>query len=356
MAYIQERKDKSGKSHYRVQVRKKGFPLQSATFTRKTDAKNWAQSVEAAIEERRYRNVSQAKRRTVAELIDRYIEDVLPRKPKSIRAQKQQLLWWRSQLGKFTLSDLTVDVIVDYRNKLARRQVQPGKQISPASINRYMAALSHVLTIGVREFKWLPDSPMRDITKLPEPKGRVRFLSDDERTRLLNVCAQSNSQYLLVIVVLAISTGMRKAEILNLKWEDINLERRSIILHETKNEERRAVPLVGRAHKLVSTLQASKPNNSEYLFPSSHADRPIDIRKAWQTSLDRAEITDFKFHDLRHSTASYLAMNGASLPEIASVLGHKTYEMVKRYAHLSDLHTAGVVERMNEKILSDDNS
>ena len=87
MAYIEERKDKEGKSRYRVQVRKRGVPLQTATFERKTDAKRWAQSVEAAIDERRFQNVAQAKRRTVAELIDRYIESVLPRKPKSIEAQ-----------------------------------------------------------------------------------------------------------------------------------------------------------------------------------------------------------------------------------------------------------------------------
>ncbi len=350
VAYIQERKDSGGKARYRVQVRKKGYPLQTATFTRKTDAKNWAKCTEAAIEERRYRNVAQAKKRTVAELIDRYIENVLPKKPRSARTQKQQLLWWREQLGLLILADLTADLIADCRDKLAKRTVSTGKQISPGSVNRYMAALSHVLTIAVKEFKWLPDSPMRDVSKMPEPKGRVRFLSEGERNRLLEACRESESRHIFVVVMLALSTGMRKGEILNLTWDDVDMERRTIVLHDTKNQERRAVPLAGKAYDLVLDLQGSRSSHSNYLFPSSVPDRPSGIKKSWYTALKRASIENFRFHDLRHSAASYLAMNGASLPEIAAVLGHKTYEMVKRYAHLSDQHTADVVERMNKKI------
>ncbi|MEE8203661.1 MAG: site-specific integrase, partial [Alphaproteobacteria bacterium] len=187
-------------------MRRKGYPLQTATFGRKTDARKWAQSVEAAIEERRFKNVAQAKRHTVAELIDRYVETVLPRKPRSARTQRQQLLWWREQLGGLTLADLTTDVIVDCRDRLARRTVPGGGRISPASVNRYLAALSHALTIAVKEYKWLPESPMRDVAKLSESKPRVRYLSDDERAGLLEACRGSSSRHLYVVVVLALST------------------------------------------------------------------------------------------------------------------------------------------------------
>ena len=353
MAYIQERKDKEGKSRYRVQVRKRGVPLQTATFERKTDAKRWAQSVEAAIDERRFQNVAQAKRRTVAELIDRYVELVLPRKPKSVEAQRPQLLWWRDQLGSLTLADLTADLIVDCRDRLARRIVPNGERISNGTVNRYLAALSHVLTVAVREYRWLPESPMRDVGRLPEAKPRVRYLSDDERGRLLEACRERSNRYLYTVVVLALSTGMRKGEILNLAWDDVNLVRSVVVLDETKNKDRRAVPLAGVAHRLVSDLRDSRSNESNLLFPSSDPDRPIDIRKPWETALRCAGIEDFRFHDLRHSAASYLAMNGASLPEIAGVLGHRTYQMVARYAHLSDQHTAGVVAAMNEKVFGD---
>jgi len=154
-------------------------------------------------------------------------------------------------------------------------------------------------------------------------------------------------------VLLALSTGMRRGEILSLTWDDLDPERRTIILQDTKNKERRAVPLVGVAYRLLRDLRKSRSNESDLLFPGSDPERPVDIRKPWETALKRAEIKDFRFHDLRHSAASYLAMSGASLPEIAGVLGHKTYQMVKRYAHLSDQHTVAVVERMNEKIFGD---
>lgn len=354
MAYIQERNGKDGKPSYRVQVRKKGYPIQTASFKRKTDAKKWAQSVEAAIDERRYRNVAQAKRHTVGELIDRYIENYLPRKPRSEPLQRQQLKWWRKQIGALTLADLTTDIIVEHRDRLAHRVLPTGKQISPSTVNRYLAALSHVLTIGVKELRWLPDSPIRDVSKLKEPQGRVRFLSDDERNRLLEACDASDNRYLLTIVIIALSTAMRKNEILTLNWDAVDLDRHWIILENTKNKERRTVPLVGKAYEMICDLAAKADGQSSLLFPGRNPLKPIVIKKAWYTALARSELENFRFHDLRHSAASYLAMNGASLPEIADILGHKTYQMVKRYAHLSTPHIAGVVERMNAKIFGSD--
>lgn len=353
MANIQERKGKAGKVTYKVQVRKKGFPPQTRTFSRKTDARKWATSVEAAMEERRFRNLAEAKRRTVGELVDRYIENVLPKKPRSARSQKQQLLWWKDQLGPMTLADLSADLIVDCRDKLARRIVPSGKRISAASVNRYLAVLSHALSIAVREYRWLPDSPMRDVSKLQEPKGRVRFLSDGERERLLKACREYANPYLYVIVVLAISTGMRKGEIMTLTWDDVDLDKGTIILNDTKNKERRAIPLVGKAQELVSELRSKRSNESDLLFPGNKPERPLEIKKSWDHCLIQAGVENFRFHDLRHTAASYLAMNQATLPEIAGVLGHKTYEMVKRYSHLSEPHTADVVSRMNEKIFGE---
>ena len=353
MAYIQQRPGKDGKPRYRVQVRKKGHPPQTMTFTRKTDAKNWAQSIEAAMEEGRYKNVARAKHHTMGELIDRYLIDYLPRKPKSESLQRPQLLWWKQQVGPLTLADLTSDVIVEQRDKLAKRQSRTGNSISPSTVNRYLAALSHVLGIAERELKWLPDNPMRDVSKLKEPRGRVRYLSDDERERLLQACAESDNHNLLTIVILALSTGMRKNEIMTLTWGDVDLERQLITLEETKNNERRSVPLVGKAHQLVKTLAKECKGPSELLFPGKNPSSPIEIKRAWHSALRRSGIENFRFHDLRHTAASYLAMNGASLPEISEVLGHKTYDMVKRYAHLSKPHMASVVERMNSKIFDE---
>ncbi|HTJ55375.1 MAG TPA: site-specific integrase [Nitrosospira sp.] len=196
---------------------------------------------------------------------------------------------------------------------------------------------------------------MRKVTKPRESRGRVRFLSDDERHRLLKACKESSNPFLYPMVVLALSTGMRHGEIMGLTWDDVDLNRGRATLHETKNGERHAVAITGHALELLKELGKVRRIDSNLLFPAREnrpqkPQKPIDLRTPWEAVLKKADVRDFRFHDLRRSAASYLAMNGASLAEIAEVLGHKTLQMVKRYAHLSEGHTARVVESMNNKI------
>src|SRR5712691_6752927 len=112
-----------------------------------------------------------------------------------------------------------------------------------STVNRYLAALSHAFTIAVGEWTWVDDSPMRKVRKPKEPRGRVRFLSDDERTQLLQACQGSRNPYLYKAVVLCLSTGARKMEILGLCWSEVDLQRGCIILQDTKNGDRRVLPL-----------------------------------------------------------------------------------------------------------------
>lgn len=351
MAYIQERKTQDGEISYRVQVRLKGFPIQTATFARKTDAKKWVQHTEAAIREGRHFKTSEAKRHTLGELIDRYIRDVLPTKLKSQKKQTQQLSWWKDKIGSYALADVTPALIAEYRDKLLQETTARDKLRSPATAVRYLAAISHAFTVAIKEWGWLESNPILKVTKPKESRGRVRFLSDDERGRLLKVAKENDNTYLYLIIVLCLSTGARKMEILNLQWKNADLERGIITLHETKNGERRILPITGHALELLKQHAKIRRIDTDLVFPSNYNPKQsMDIRTPFETALKRAEITDFRFHDLRHSAASYLAMNGASLAEIAEVLGHKTLQMVKRYAHLSEAHTAGVVAKMNEKI------
>jgi integrase len=351
MATIEKRETDSGEISYRVKIRLKGYPTQTATFSRLTDAKKWAQQTETAIREGRHFKTAEAKKHTFAELVDRYIKDVLPTKPKQAKAQQQQLEWWKDKMGAYALADITPALIVQYRDELASGITYRGTPRGPATVVRYMAALSHAFTIAVNEWQWLEDSPMRKVKKPKESRGRVRFLDDDERAKLLQACKESSNEWLYMCVILALSTGMRQAELMGLKWSDVNLKDRFIILHETKNGERRRVPLTGHALELLQEHAKVRRLDTLLLFPGkTHKDKPIDLRKPFETALKHAEITNFHWHDLRHCTASYLAMGGASLAEIAEILGHKTLQMVKRYAHLSDGHVSSVVEKMNAKI------
>jgi len=356
MATIQERKSKDGKVQYRALVRLRGYPPQSATFERKTDAKKWIQKTEAEIREGRHFKTREAKKHTVAELIEKYIKSVLPTKPKSKETQEGQLNWWKQEIGPYTLADVTPALIGECRDKLLTERTRRGIVRSPASTVRYMAAFSHALTVAVNEWGWLEDSPIRKVKKPKEPRGRVRFLSDDERNRLLEATKESNNRYLYPVVLLALSTGMRYGEIMNLRWEDVDLKRQFVILHDTKNGERRNVPVVKLANAVLTELAKVKRKDTSLVFPSeTDSNLPSNLRWSWLTALQQADIADFRFHDLRHSAASYLAMNGATLTDIAHVLGHKTLAMVKRYAHLSEQHTTRVVASMNEKIFGDNN-
>lgn len=351
MASIKTRKTKDGKTHYYVQVRLKGHEPQCANFERLTDAKKWIQETESDIRSGRHFKVNEGKKRTLAEMIDKYLASVLPTKPKCIRTQRTQLLWWKEQIGHKVLIDVTPALIGDLRDKLLNEVTVRKKQRTPATTVRYLAALGHAFTICVREWGWLDDSPMRKVKKPKEPRGRVRFLSDNERERLLATCKESPNAYLYIVVVMALSTGMRYAEIMNLKWSDIDLEKGRIILEEQKNGDRDVVPLTGHALQLLRNLGKIRRIDSKLLFPSKEDPaKPIDLRFPWERAIQQADIKDFTFHCLRHTAASYLAMNNASLVEIAQVLRHKTLSMVKRYAHLSEAHTANVVANMNEKI------
>lgn len=355
MANIQKRISNSGDTSYRVLVRLKGYPTESATFERLTDARDWAQKTEAAMKEKRYFKTAESKKHTVADMIDRYIKRVEQRNPKRLRDIRSILGWWRQELGYCVLANITRATLTEKIEKLSshKRILTSGveKPISAATVNRHIAALSHAFSIAVNEWEWLEHHPLHKVARMKEPRGRVRFLDDDERKRLLDACKASQCSSLYLIVTLALSTGARLNEIMSLKWSDVDLNRKAITLHETKNGERRILPLVGHALECVEVLAKVRRINSDLLFPSTRdVLTPLNIRTSWNTAVKTSGLKNFRFHDLRHSAASYLAMNGASLAEIAEVLGHKTLQMVKRYAHLSEAHTSKVVESMNRRI------
>ncbi|HIJ95050.1 MAG TPA: site-specific integrase [Desulfuromonadales bacterium] len=338
---------------YKATIRMKGYPTQTATFKRKTDADRWAKEVETAIHHGKHFETIKAKKHTAAELIDKYIKEELPKKPKTAEGQKPQLEWWKNEIGVRTLADVTPELIDECKKKLLEQKTYKGTNMSGSTVNRYLAALSHVFTRAVKTWRWIDKTPFTQIEKETEPKGRVRYLSDDERNRLLDACKSSDNKHLYLIVLLAIATGARKNEIMGLSWENVSFDLKRIILIDTKNGDTRAVPLAGEAFKLLKEHSKVRRIDTPLVFPRPGAkgkEESMAIRRAWDNAIVTAKIDNFRFHDLRHSCASYLAMNGASMAEIAAVLGHRTLEMAKRYAHISEQHTLSVIEKMNQKI------
>jgi integrase len=236
-----------------------------------------------------------------------------------------------------------------------RKDKKTGELIAPkeykrtgATVNRFIATLSHLFSFAVKERRLLGRNPVSDISRKKEPRGRTRFLSDGERTALLDACAKSEWPALHALVLLAITTGARKGELTALKWADVDLKTGRALVRETKNDEQRTLPLAGKALEALRELKLQNSARSEYVFqqPSGLPGPYEHFDAHWYVALEAAGINDFHFHDLRHTTASMLAAQGASLLEIADVLGHRTLAMVKRYSHLVVDHKAKVIEKM----------
>jgi len=349
MASFRIQQRRNGVKMYRAEVRVTGYPSAYATFSKKKDAKAWAAQIEADMWAGRYTSDAAAREHTAGEMIDRYMRDVLPvksEKKRYIESQRAQLIWWKKHIGNYQLIRVTPYVLIECRDELRRG----GR--AAATVNRYFSALSHVFTVARTQWNWVQSNPMSDISSLTEPRGRVRYLTGDEMGRLFVSCKQERKPELYDAVLMALSTGARKDEILSIEPKHVDIASGRAVLEETKNNERRQLSLSGGTLAMVMRRMDAVRVGQRYLIHGRFRHLKARIDKEFRRACKRAGIEDFHFHDLRHTFASHLAMNGASLAEIAEALGHKTLNMVKRYAHLSDSHTSKVIADMNEKLFS----
>ena len=340
---------------FRARFRKRGHPEITQTFPDLKLAKHWL------IEQNRNAMMGihlphlKASKRTLAEAVDRYIEVVLPRKPGNATNTIRHLNWWKKQLGEFTLSAIRPQMIAEKRDELSKGLVRGNQVRNPATVVRYLSHLSHLFTIACKEWEWVSENPVRKVSKPSVSPGRVRYLEKEEIKKLLECTKQSKSKELYAVVVIALGTGMRLSEIMNLRWNQVDISNEMIKLATSKNGDPRFIPLKGLVLGVVKAKaekQETKPN--DLLFPSpSNSKQPVDIRSAWETAIKKSGIQDFRFHDLRHTTASHLAMSGKGLHDIASLLGHKDLQVTRRYAHLSNAHKAKMVSELSTTLFEE---
>ncbi len=347
---IDARTGADGTTTYRVRIRIKDKRPVSKTFKCLTHAKRWKRIKEAEIEKGTYLSYAEAEQHTLKEAIQRYEKSVLPTKPRDAHNVARHLARWKKELGHLKLSSLTPSVIAEVRDRMLCEEVRGQKNRSNATVSRYLASLSHVLSLAVKEWQWLHENPCLKVKKPKEAPGCVRYLSKNELSALLQACQSSRNPDLYLIVLIALTTGARKSEILELTWKDIDFDHCLFHFRDTKNGEDRSVPT---SEQIIQILKR-RPQSHSLLFPSeANPEKPCCIRSAWEAALKRAKIADFRFHDLRHTTGSYLAMAKTSLREIGEILGHKTLQMTKRYSHLSYEHKRTLVEKMESLITID---
>ena len=186
---------------------------------------------------------------------------------------------------------------------------------------------------------------IRKVRLLQDDSKRLRYLSQEECHNLINSC----EPHLKPIVITALNTGMRKGEILSLKWDNVDLKHGFILLHKTKNGERREIPINTTLRGVLQGV--TRRLDIPHVFYDHSTGRAYnDVKRSFSTALRRAGIKDFHFHDLRHTFASHLVMAGVDLTTVSRLLGHKTLAMTLRYAHLAPAHMVKAVELLDSSL------
>jgi len=273
---------------------------------------------------------------TFRELAGEYLE--WAKRQKSFISKRDRVRSLVEVFGNYPFSHFTTQVIEQYQTaKLAT--------CKPSTVNRLLATIKHMFTKAV-DWELISEEIQKKVHKvklLPENNKRLRFLSPAECQMLLEKCGH----HLKPIVVTALNTGMRKGEILKLRWDQVDLKHGFILLGITKNGERREIPI---NKTLRETLEALPRHiKSPYVFWSGKNGSPYEqVWKSFNSALRRAGIIDFRFHDLRHTFASHLVMAGCDLKTVQELLGHKNLTMTLRYSHLSPGHSAKAVKLLDE--------
>lgn len=314
------------RERWQAQVRRRGMKPRCKSFDTKLEAEKWARDLEAQVD--KFGAAPDTKileTTTLGELLERYQREVSPTKRGSIQEIQRIDVLRRHELAYRTMIGLSQQDVASFRDERLR-------SVAPSTAVRELAILSHVIEVAIRDWG-LPLS--RNVVKLVRRpvirNERSRRLTGDEEQRLLDGCDAGQIPFLKTLVILAIETGMRRGEILGLKWSDISHNRRVITLAMTKNGFGREVPLSQRAFQALSEWKDHAEVDQATVFPMKAG----TLEQAWRRLLVRSNVKALRFHDLRHEGVSRLFERGLNMIEVSSISGHKELRMLKRYTHLS---------------------
>lgn len=319
MATIRKRGDK-----WHIQIRRKGSPHITRSFTRKSDALEWARHGEITADRRGLPSDPKLlERLTVSDLVTRYRDEIVPQK----RGREIETIilnaFLRSAVARTTLSDVNPAQFADYRD-------QRLKTVKPATLNRELGLVQHVFEMAQKEWNiTLTANPLKAVRKPRAGKPRDRRLGAGEWERVMEACGNCRNRLIEPFISFAVETAMRRSEILNTKWRDVNWTNHTLQIPLTKNGHSRTIPLIFRALSILAGL-GSMHSGDDHIFPLSSE----SVKLAWQRLVARAGIEDLHFHDLRHEAVSRFFELGLTVPEVALISGHRDPRMLFRYTHL----------------------
>lgn len=350
---------KRGDLQWQAKVRRKGFPSQSRTFMYKEDAEKWVRALERELETSGFVDRREAEKSTLGEVLKRYQKEITPsKKSAEIESIKINVILKDAVLPHLKMSAITSAAVAGWRDRRL-------KEVSGATVNREIDVLSTVLNHARREWEIHLDNPIPFVKRPEKARARDRRLSPEEEKYLLAALLEgerkadgtygkgARNPWLAPLVMLALETAMRRGELLALRWENVDLERQTAHLPDTKNGDARTVPLSLRAVAILKELPVSGCDEylNEHRSGLVFATTAMALRKGFTRALERAQaqyladckthrsrpvsnfLEDVHFHDTRHEAASRLAEKLSNVLELSAVTGHKDLRMLKRYYH-----------------------
>lgn len=317
MATIRKRNGK-----YQVQIRRLGSAAVSKTFSSKIDAEAWARRMELHADDGMLpSSLKLLDQYTVRNVLERYMREITIHK-KGAEVEKFIIKGFlKSSLADLTFKKIATSHFSEYRD-------QRIKKVKPGTVNREFQIIKHAFDLAEREWGIpLKANPLAKLKKLKVKNARSRRLSKEEYDLLIRGLEQTRNARIRPFIDFAIETGMRRGEMLNMRWDDIDFNKRTLFIEITKNGESRTIPLSSRAIDILKALQNSD-NSSVFNLTQAM------ISKAWKRLVKRAGIIDLHFHDLRHEAISRFFEKGLSIAEVALISGHKDFRMLFRYTHM----------------------
>ncbi|NTZ91510.1 tyrosine-type recombinase/integrase [Agrobacterium tumefaciens] len=314
------------RGRWQAQVRRRGMKPRCKSFDTKLEAEKWARDLEAQVD--RFGAAPDTKileSTTLGQLLERYQREVSPLKRGSAQEIQRIDVLRRHGLAYRTMIGLSQQDIASFRDERLQ-------SVAPSTTVRELAILSHVLEVAIRDWGLPLAKNVVKLVRRPVIRNeRSRRLTGDEEQRLLDACDTGKIPFLRMLLIVSIETGMRRGELLGLKWTDFSHNRRVLTLAMTKNGSGRDVPLSQRAFEALTEWKSRADVDEPLVFPLSAG----SLEQVWRRLLIRADIKGLRFHDLRHEGVSRLFERGLNVIEVSSISGHKELRMLKRYTHLA---------------------
>lgn len=351
MARITKRKKQHGWS-YLATIRIKGYPSVCRTFDTKGEASAWAVKTEESIKAKKYNDPRLAMNVNFGQAIEKYLDTISCNKAVTTHMrEKASAARLVEQIGAETpFGSISTSMVAQYRDGRL-------KEVSAYSVRQELALLSHLFTKAKKEWGIPVENPVSGIERPAPPRGRTRFLTEEEASKLLDACRKARNKSLYYFILTLLHTGMRASEAAGLFWRQINFEKRVIYLPDTKNKDSRWVPLTKELVAELSKLrELTGGQDGKMVFLAEgqlQTDRVkarpgIKFREAFDAAKKRAGLPDIHMHDLRHTAASHLIMAGVDIRTLADILGHRTLQMVQRYTHLLHDHKLEAIDKIGK--------